>query len=157
MHEPKLAPTPCAAAPPADLDWLNIDHIAWVEVTSEETDYPIKSALLAERRGWRAANAGIQRIRVVFHEPQTLRRIRMICEDTEHTRTQEFVLRWLPAAEDFFREIVRQQWNFSPPDSVREIEDYIVELSDVRILELLILPDKLDSEARASVLSFRLA
>jgi hypothetical protein len=39
---------------------------------------------------------------------------------------------------------------------VREIEDYTVELSDVHVLELLILPDKKDSEARASLLSFRL-
>jgi hypothetical protein len=140
-----------------DLNWLDIDHKAWVDVTSEEQGYPIESALRAERRGWRAANPGLQRIRLMFHEPQRLRRIWLVFEDTENTRTQEFVLRWLPVSGYFFREIVRQQWNFSSPDSVREIEDYTVDLSDVHVLELLISPDKKDSEARASLLSFRLA
>jgi hypothetical protein len=156
MQKSKLVPTPCAPPPPG-LDWLDIDRIAWVEVTSEEAGYPVESALLAERCGWRAADPGIQRIRVMFHEPQRLRRIWLVSEDTENTRTQEFVLQWLPVAGHCFREIVRQQWNFSSPDSVREIEDYAVELSDVHVLELLILPDKRDSEARASLLSFRLA
>jgi hypothetical protein len=56
-----------------------------------------------------------------------------------------------------FREIVRQQWNFSPPDSIRETEDYTVELSDVTILDLIIVPDNSGGEARASLASLRLA
>jgi hypothetical protein len=154
----KAKPVPTASIrPPSGLDWLDIDRKAWVDVTSEETGYPIESALRTERDGWRAANPGIQRIRLMFHEPQRLRRIWMVFEDTENTRTQEFALRWLPVTGPFFREIVRQQWNFSSPHSVREIEDYVVDLSDVQVLELLILPDKRDGEARASLLSFRLA
>jgi hypothetical protein len=39
-----------------------------------------------------------------------------------------------------FREIVRQQWNFSPPNSMREVEEYRVELSDVTVFELVIVP-----------------
>jgi len=49
---------------------------------------------------------------------------------------QEFVLRWSSDNGNSFREIVRQQWNFSPPDSIREAEDYAVELSEVTTLEL---------------------
>jgi hypothetical protein len=52
---------------------------------------------------------------------------------------------------------VRQQWNFSPPDSVREVEDYVVELSEVTVLELIIVPDKSGGAARASLASFRVA
>jgi hypothetical protein len=37
------------------------------------------------------------------------------------------------------------------------VEDYAVELFNVHVLELLILPDKRGSEVRASLLSFRLA
>ena len=40
-----------------------------------------------------------------------------------------------------FREIVRQQWNFNPPNETREVEEYRVELSDVTVLELVIIPD----------------
>jgi hypothetical protein len=123
-----------------------------VEVTSEEKGYPIESALLGgENRGWRAANPGTQTIRLIFDEPQNLRRIWLVFEDSENTRTQEFVLRWSPDDGNSFREIVRQQWNFSPPDSVREMEDYAVELPAVTALELIIVPDKSDGAARASL------
>jgi hypothetical protein len=81
----------------------------------------------------------------------------LVFEDSENTRTQEFVLRWSPDAGHSFREIVRQQWNFSPPDSVRETEDYTVELSAVTALELMIVPDKVGGAARASLASLRLA
>ena len=112
-----------------------------MEVTSEENGFPIESALLGgENQGWRAAYPGTQTVRLIFDKPQYLRRIWLEFEDSENTRTQEFVLRWSPDGGDSFREIVRQQWNFSLPDSVREVEDYAVELSDVTVLELIIQP-----------------
>jgi hypothetical protein len=89
-----------------------VERIASVEVTSEESDYPIEAALLLEgKEGWRAANPGMQIIRLVFNEPQKLRRILLVFEDTENSRTQEFVLRWSPDIDSSFREIIRQQWN----------------------------------------------
>jgi len=137
---------------------MDVDRIASVEVTSEESDYPIESALLLEgKRGWRAANSGTQTIRLTFDEPQKLRRMLLVFEDTKNSRTQEFVIRWSPDIECSLREIVRQQWNFSPPDSVREKEDYVVELSEVKVLELMIVPDKSGGEVRASLVSLRLA
>jgi hypothetical protein len=145
-------------APLRDQAWMDVDRIASVEVTSEDSDYPIESALLLEgKRGWRAANPGAQLIRLIFDEPQKLRRILLVFEDTENSRTQEFVLRWSPDIESSFRQIVRQQWNFSPPDSVRETEDYAVEISEVKVLELMIVPDKSGGEVRASLVSLRLA
>jgi hypothetical protein len=56
-----------------------------------------------------------------------------------------------------FQEIVRQQWNFSPPETARETEDYAVELSEVTVLELRIVPDQSGGTARASLASLRLA
>src|SRR5438094_7478137 len=100
---------------------LDLDGAAVVEVTSEEKDYPVESALVpGEMRGWRAADPGTQAIRLIFHQPQKLRRISLAFEENEIKRTQEFVLRWSPDGGRSFREIVRQQWNFSPPDTVRE-------------------------------------
>jgi hypothetical protein len=135
-----------------------VDRIASVEVSSEDADYSIESVLLLEgQRGWRAANPGMQTIRLIFDEPQKLRRIWLVFEDSENSRTQEFVLRWSPDIVSSFREIVRQQWNFSPPDSVRETEDYSVELSEVKVLELQIVPDRSGGEVHASLVSLRLA
>jgi hypothetical protein len=142
----------------SDEDWLNVDRLASVEVTSEENGYPIESALLrGEKRGWRAANAGTQVIRLIFDEPQKLRRIWLVFEDMENTRTQELVLRWSADNEHSFREIVRQQWNFGQPNAVRETEDYTVEIPGVKTLELVIVPDISGGAARASLKNFRLA
>ena len=139
-------------------DWLNVDRLASVEVTSEEEGYPIESALLGgEKRGWRAANVGTQIIRLIFDEPQKIKRIWLVFEEAENTRTQEFVLRWSVDTEHSFREIVRQQWNFSPPDAVRETEDYAVEIPGVKALELVIVPDISSGAARASLRNLRLA
>ena len=145
-------------APLRDQAWMDVDRLASVEVSSEESDYPIEAALLPEgKNGWRAAKPGMQTIRLVFDEPQKLRRIMLVFEDTENSRTQEFVLCWSPDIPHSPREIVRQQWNFSPPDSVREIEDFPVELSEVKVLELVIVPDMRGGQVRASLVSLRLA
>jgi hypothetical protein len=137
-------------------DWLDLEHAATVEVTSEDKDFPIESALSREpRQGWRAAQPGTQTIRLVFDEPQELKRILLVFEENEMTRTQEFVLKASSNPGGPFREIVRQQWNFSAPASTREVEDYSVQLSDVALLELTIVPDLSGGAARASLKSLR--
>jgi hypothetical protein len=141
-----------------DDDWVDLDRLASVGVSSEDSDHPIEFALLQEdKRGWRAAHPGAQSIRLVFDEPQKLKRISLVFEDTVNDRTQEFVLRWSSDIKGPFREIVRQQWNFSPPESVLETEDFAVELSEVKVLELMIVPDKSGGRGCASLVSLRLA
>jgi hypothetical protein len=61
--------------------------------------------------------------------------------EDQQARTQEFVLRWSPNGGQSYREIVRQQYNFSPPGMTREFEDYAVDLTGVTALELKIVPD----------------
>ena len=91
---------------PHDEGWLDLDRAASVEVTSEEKDYEIDSALVAgEMPGWRAASTGTQTIRLLFDQPQTLRRIALVFEETSTQRTQEFVVRWSADGGHSFREI----------------------------------------------------
>src|SRR5664279_844302 len=79
----------------AGQSWLDLESLAVVEVTSEEKEFPIESALLpGEQRGWRAAVSGLQTIRLHFDKPQRLGRIWLCFEETQSTRTQEFVLRF---------------------------------------------------------------
>ena len=157
MRKRQISPTPPGVAL-SGAAWLDLDRTAFVEVTSEENGYPIESALQGgETQGWRAAHSGTQTIRLIFDQPLYLRRIWLDFKDSENTRTQEFVVRWSPDGGASFREIVRQQWNFSPPNSVQEIEDYAVELSAVTALELIIVPDKSGGAARASLASLRVA
>ena len=136
---------------------LDLANLATVEITSEDETHPIECALqLGETRGWRAAEAGPQSIRLLFDQPQKLKRIGVF-EETETQRTQEFVLRWSPDHGRSYREIIRQQWNFSPPGTIRENEEYDVDLRDVTLLELRILPDQDGGTSRASLASLRLA
>ena len=137
--------------------WLDIGSRCSVDVTSQQNGYPIEAALQSEAGlGWRAEASGAQTIRLIFAHLQKLQRIWLMFEELENSRTQEFVLR-SRSGDGNFQEIVRQQWNFSPNGSVREIEDYAVELCDVRVLEIVIVPDKNGGEARASLRRLRLA
>src|ERR1017187_4309944 len=145
------------SAPALNDGWLDLDGAAVVEVTSEDKERPVESALVpGETRGWRAAASGTQTVRLIFDEPRRLACISLVFEEIETERTQEFVLRWSPDGGRSFREIVRQQWNFSPPKTTREDEEYQVELSDVTVLELVIVPDISRGTARASLKSLRL-
>jgi hypothetical protein len=142
---------------PLGRNWLDLEKLASVEVTSEDSKHPIESALLpSEAPGWRATKPGEQTIRLCFDNPQRIRRIWLDFEEPLTRRTQEFVLRWSSDGGQSYREIVRQGWNFSPPESIREIEDYVIELDGVTTLELSIVPDKSGGEARASLMGFRL-
>src|SRR5215467_11114530 len=133
--------------------WLDVERAALVEITSEEPNYPIESAFASGERGWRAATAGCQTIRLIFDQPQRLKRISLVFEENEESRTQEFLLRWSSNGGNSFQEIVRQQWNFSPPDTKRESEEYQVDLPNVTVLELTIVPNVGGGTARASLKS----
>ena len=157
MRKRLITPTP-QTVPSRGEGWLDLERTAVVEVTSEEEGFPVESALvLAETRGWRAAVSGTQTIRLVFDHPQRLTRISLVFEEKQTPRTQEFVLRWSSDGGRSFRDIVRQQWNFSPPETIREIEEYQVELPDLTVLELIVVPDISGGTACASLQSLRLA
>ena len=137
--------------------WLDVERAAVVEITSEDQDYPIESAFLSRGTGgWRAAQTGPQTIRLVFDQPQRLKRISLVFEEKELVRTQEFVLRWSSDGNSF-REIVRQQWNFNPTEAMREVEEYQVDLTGVTVLELTIVPSINGGDVRASLTSLRLS
>jgi hypothetical protein len=156
MRKRIVTPTPATVQTRGE-GWLDLEHAATVEVTSEDKDFPIESSLSIEpSKGWRAPEPGAQTIRLLFDQPQELKRISLVFEEDEMTRTQEFVLRALSNPGGPFREIVRQQWNFSAPTSTRELEEYRVDLSDASVLELTIVPDISGGAARASLKSLRL-
>ena len=137
-------------------DWLDLERLVQVEVSSEEEAHPIEAALVpGAGSGWRAAEPGEGRVRLLFDAPQKLSRIRLSFH-VEETRTQEFVLRWAPEGKPY-KEITRQQYNFSPNGATRELEEYQVNLEGVSALELVIIPDISRGSARASLEELRLA
>ena len=107
--------------------------------------------------GWRAQQAGQQTIRLLFDKPHTIKRIKLVFQEDEWERTQGFTLHWSPDSAASRREIVRQQYNFSPPGMSRELEDYVVDLNGLTMLELSIIPDISGGDTRASLAQLRLA
>jgi hypothetical protein len=142
----------------AGVDWLDLDSIAEVEISSEDPGHPIEQALTRGRDGaWRAGVPGPQRIRLLFSPAQPITRVLLHFEETAVARNQEYVLRWSPAQGEPCREILRQQWNFSPDGATVEIEDHRVELPSVAVLELDIDPGMADRGAVASLQQLRVA
>ena len=142
----------------SDRGWLDLEQIATVEATSEDPGFPIESAFGAnDGPGWRASGGGEQQLRIIFDHPVPLHRMELRFHETDCERTQEFVLRWSSESSGSVREIVRQQWNFSPTGSTTEIEQYVVDLDAVSVLELRIRPDLHRPEAVATLASWRLA
>ena len=146
------------AAPADDQDWLGLEQLVQAELTSEDTQHPLEAALgMQAGAGWRAQQSGKQTIRLLFDEPHRISRIRLVFEENDRARTQEFALRWSPDGGASWKEIVRQQYNFSPPDSHCEVEDYVVDIDGLTQLELDIIPDISGGETRASLAWLRLA
>src|ERR1700732_3325582 len=157
MRKRLITPTP-ESIRTRGAGWLDIERAAVVEVTSEDKEFPVEAAFVSEdSRGWRAAAPGSQTIRLIFDQPQRLKCISLVFEENETERTQQFVLRWSSDGGSSLKEIVRQQWNFSPPESIREVEEYQVDLYDVNVLELVIKPDIGGGVARASLKALRLS
>src|SRR5579871_1147553 len=101
-----------ADAPETDTNWLPLDQIAVVEVSSEDSSHPIENALvIGKETGWRADLPGEQTLRLIFDHLQAIKRIRLSFVERDVERSQEFVLQWSPDEGKTFHEIVRQQWN----------------------------------------------
>jgi hypothetical protein len=143
---------------PPDDDWFDLESLAQAELTSEDASHPIESALKPSAgSGWRASEPGQQTVRLLFDQPLRVKRVHLVFHEDEQQRTHEFLLRWSSDGGRSYREIVRQQYNFSPPDNTREVEDYEVDLTGLTVLEISISPDISGGCARASIAELRLA
>jgi hypothetical protein len=147
------------AKTPTSGNWLDLETLARVEVTSEDPASPIENALgTATTTGWRASAKGPQTIRIHFDAPQKLSRIQIHIVDKSAERSQEFALSAETA--DGHREVARQQFSFSPNGATEETEDYTVNLNGVTTVELKIDPDRnhdpKQSQSYASLQSLRI-
>src|SRR5215469_2755760 len=156
MRKTLLSPTDSSSAA-LGYERLDLAQAARVEVRSEAEGYPGEGALLKDvQGGWRASQPGIQTIRLLFNQPQTIRLIQVVFREKEFARTQEFVLRWLPQGAGAWKDVVRQQWTFSPPNTETECEEYQVDLPSASELELSVRPNISGGETRASLESLKL-
>jgi hypothetical protein len=138
--------------------WLDVKSFAKIEVTSEDSRYPIESAFEMDGHGWRAVELGEQTIRLIFHEPQRINRIRLCFMEPDTERTQQLTLQWsTDRPTGAMRSLIQQEWNFSPTGSIIQIEDHEVDLDGVRMLQLIVNPEIKRGAAVATMASWRLA
>jgi hypothetical protein len=159
MRKSIVSPSAVTATPISDL-WRDLERIARVEISSEDEQFPIEHALgKKETTGWRAAGTGPQLIRLHFDEPLNIKRLRLHFVDKAAERSQEFAVYAGSGTE--LKEVVRQQWSFSPNGSTEEIEDYTVNLSGITTIEVRIDPDRShdpkQSQSYASLQSLKIA
>lgn len=139
--------------------WLDLESLARVEITSEDAAFPIENALTvggAETAGWRASATGPQTVNIHFDQPQNIRRLHLRFVEREHERAQEFLLSYA-CSDQPSREIVRQQWTFSPGGASEEVEDYSVDLHKVISIALRIDADRGRDQSPATLAQLRIA
>ena len=136
---------------------IDIAAVATVQVTSEDPVHPVDHAFDPQRgpggTRWVAGEPGEQAVILAFDAPQTIRQIILEVEETEVARTQELQLAVSNDGGQTYRELLRQEYNFSPPGTTFEREDWAVTAEGVTHLRLLIKPDKGSKPCRATITS----
>ncbi len=136
--------------------WLDIEKLATAELSSEDPQHPFEQALKTDAvNGWRASAPGPQLIRLRFDNPQSVRRIHLQFREERVDRAQEIAL-FATSKASPRKELVRQQWVFSPNGATTETEDYYFDLKDLTILEIEIDPGRHDKQVFASLQSIQI-
>jgi hypothetical protein len=94
---------------------------------------------------------------LLFDRPQTIRRICVEVEELAVSRTQELSVSVSSDGGRTYRELVRQEFNFSPPATSFERELWSVSADAVTHLRLEIKPDKGGRIGRATLTSLAVA
>ena len=144
------------------LHGIDIAASATVEVTSEAPDFPIDS-IFDDRGGpgasrWQAAEPGEQRIILAFDTPQRIRTIYVEVEEQEEvSRTQELSISFSQDSRKTYQEAIHQEYNFSPPGTTFEREEWALAAEGVTHLQLRTIPDKGSKPCGATVTTFALS
>ena len=148
---------PSAAPSAPSLGRIDVAAVATVLMTSEDPDHPVDHAFDAHPgpggTRWVAGEPGEQTLILAFDAPQAIRRVALEVEEREVSRTQELQLAVSSDGGRTYREVLRQEYTFSPSGSTFEREDWAVNAECVTHLRLVIRPDKGDKPCRASITS----
>lgn len=146
-----------APTPGPDEPSIDIPAVTTVMLTSEAPSHPIDHAFDGHRgpgaTRWVAAETGEQTIILAFDAPQTLRQVIVEIEETQTARTQELQLALSCDGGRSYREILRQEYTFSPPGTTFEREEWTASSAGVSHLRLWIKPDKSGDAGRATLTS----
>jgi hypothetical protein len=135
----------------------DIGAIATVMVTSESPEHPVDHAFDSQRgpggSRWLAGDPGDQILILAFDAPQRIRRICLEVEEREVSRVQELQLAISCDGGQTYREVLRQEYHFSPSGATFEREEWALTADGVTHVRLTIRPDKGSVPCRASLTS----
>jgi len=138
----------------------DIAAVATVLVSSEDPRHPIDHAFDGQRgpgaSRWIAAQSGEQTLILAFDTPQTIRKILVEVEEPEISRTQEMAVSISQDGGQTYRELMRQEYNFSPPGTTLEHEEWSIKADAISHLQLRIKPDKGGKAGRATLTTLAL-
>src|SRR4051794_12286997 len=153
IRAPESAPFPTP-------DEIDIAAVATVLVSSEAAEHPVDHAFDGHRgpggSRWVAGEPGEQTLILAFDAPQAIRRVALEVEEAEVARTQELQLAVSTDGGRTYREVLRQEYNFSPPGTTFEREDWALNSETVTHLRFVIRPDKGGKPCRATITSLNL-
>jgi hypothetical protein len=162
MLRKQIIPTPGSAGADSprqivDPDTKDIAALATVLVTSESPDHPVDH-LFDGRNGrggtrWIASAAGEQTLILAFDTPQTIREVTLEAEELQTSRTQVLTLALSRDGGRSYREVLRQEFVFSPPGTTFERENWRVPAEGVTHVRVVIQPDKGGAPHRATMTS----
>src|SRR3954454_11992527 len=139
---------------------IAIAAVATVLVTSEAAEHPVDHAFDGHRgpggSRWEAGEPGEQTLILAFDAPQAIRRVALEVEEPEAARTQELQLAISTDGGRTYREVLRQEYNFTPPGTTFEREDWAVSVEGITHLRLVIRPDKGGKPCRATITTLAL-
>ena len=124
---------PLVAEPVADIRWLDLDAFADVKIVAAGRDVDRTFG------AWSADCPGEQMIEIRFHHPTSVSRVRVVSSEFEQSRTQEITV-WASLDRGQHREVLRQQFSFSPNGATEEVGEYALRLERVSVIQLRIVP-----------------
>ena len=139
---------------------IDLTRLATIAYSSEDPAHPVEH-LLDERSGphgsrWAAAQPDtVEQIVVEFDRPQSVTRLVYEVEETEHERTQEVHVEASTDGGQSYRQVLVQEYTFSPRGATFQREDLRLELHDLSHLRVTIVPNKHGSGV-ATLTSLRL-
>jgi hypothetical protein len=148
---------PTSSSPALISEEINVVSAATVLVTSEHPEHPVVYAFDSHRglggTRWIAGEPGEQTVIVAFDAPEAVGRVILEVEEPEVVRTQELQLAISSDGGRTYRHVLRQEYNFSPPGTTFEREDWAVSAVGATHLRLQVKPDKGDKPCRATLTS----
>jgi hypothetical protein len=150
----KLIITPHLATPDATTGEIDIAVVATVQVTIESPDHPI-DLVFDPLRGpggtrWIDGELDEQTMTLAFDAPQTINQILLEVDEPEVARTQELQLSLSCDGGRTYRELLRQEYNFSPAGTTLGREKWTVSVQGVTHLRL-VKPDMGDKPCRTTL------